>query len=136
MRDQPSAPALYPDARPPAPGDVLRRPALAAILRDIGEQGREAFYTGRIAEAIVGATDGMIGSRARDRLGIVGWYNEFSSDFAPTLDDSSSGFEAYYSFQVTPWLQFGPDIQYLIDPGLAAGEDDTTVLGARALIHF
>jgi porin len=80
--------------------------------------------------------DGMIGSRTKDRLGIVGWYNEFSSDFSPTFDDSSSGFEAYYSFQVTPWLQFGPDIQYLIDPGLHAGEDDTTVMGARALIHF
>ena len=78
----------------------------------------------------------MIWSRAKDKLGIVGWYNEFSSDFSPTLDDSSSGFEAYYSFHVTPWLQIGPNMQYLIDPGLEAGADDTTVLGARAMLHF
>lgn len=80
--------------------------------------------------------DGMLGSRHKDRFGVVGWYNEFSSDFASNLDDSSSGFEAYYTFKVTPWLELSPDIQYLIDPGLEAGFDDTTVLGARALILF
>lgn len=80
--------------------------------------------------------DSMIWTRAKDRLGIVGWYNEFSSDFDSTLDDSSAGFEAYYSFHVTPWLEIGPDVQYLIDPGLEAGADDTTVWGARALLLF
>jgi gamma-glutamyltranspeptidase/glutathione hydrolase len=59
---QPSAPALYPDHRPPKPGHVLRRPHLAAVLRAIGDRGRDAFYTGPVAEAIVAATNGVLTS--------------------------------------------------------------------------
>jgi porin len=80
--------------------------------------------------------DGMIRSRPNDVFGIVGWHNDFSSSLSGTLDDASNGFEAYYRFQVTPWLQVSPDVQYLMDPGLEEGADDTLVIGARALINF
>ena len=84
--------------------------------------------------------DGMIPFRSKDVFGIVGWYNNFSDDLNDTpvvdLSDRSSGFEFYYRFQVTPWLQVSPDVQYLIDPGIVEGEDDTVVLGLRALMHF
>jgi porin len=80
--------------------------------------------------------DGMIRSRPKDAFGIVGWYNDFSGDLSSTLDDSSEGFEAYYRFQATPWLQITPDVQYLFDPGMQQGNDDTLVVGARALINF
>ena len=49
---------------------------------------------------------------------------------------SKRGLEAYYRFQVTSWLQVSPDVQYLIDPGLTSDNDDTLVLGLRALIHY
>jgi porin len=80
--------------------------------------------------------DGMIPSRPKDVFGIVGWHNDFSDDLAGTLDDSSEGFEAYYRFQVTPWFQVSPDVQYLIDPGITQGADDAVVLGLRGLVHF
>lgn len=80
--------------------------------------------------------DGMIDARPHDVFGIVGWHNSFSDDLAGNLDDSSQGFEAYYRFQVTPWLQVSPDVQYLIDPGIQEGTDDAVVLGLRALVHF
>jgi porin len=84
--------------------------------------------------------DGMIPFRPKDVLGIVGWYNNFSDDLPdiPFIDisDSSKGFEAYYRFQVMPWMQLSADMQYLVDPGIVEGNDDTLVLGLRSLIHF
>ena len=80
--------------------------------------------------------DGMIPTRPKDVLGFVGWHNKFSDDLPNTLDDSSAGFEAYYRFQVAPWLQVSPDVQYLIEPGLEKDSDDTLILGLRALVLF
>lgn len=84
--------------------------------------------------------DGMIPFRPKDVFGIVGWYNKFSDDLPDTplvdISDSSKGFEAYYRIQVAPWLQVSPDVQYLIDPGIVEGNDDTLVLGLRTLVHF
>jgi porin len=78
--------------------------------------------------------DEMIPARPKDVFGIVGWYNKFSDELADNLDDSSYGFEAYYRFQVTPWLQLSPNVQYLIDPGIGEGTDNALVLGLRALV--
>jgi porin len=82
------------------------------------------------------SSDGMIPYRPNDVFGIVGWYNSFSDDLAAGTADDSKGFEAYYRFQVTPWAQVSPDIQYLIDPGITEGNEDTLVVGVRTLIHF
>lgn len=60
VEGQPSAFELYPDGVPPVEGSVLTRPALAVTMRAIAEQGREAFYAGRVADAIVEATGGLI----------------------------------------------------------------------------
>lgn len=59
---QASAPPLYPDGRLPQPGDVLRRPRLADTLTAIGREGREAFYSGAVGQAITEVTTGMISS--------------------------------------------------------------------------
>jgi len=45
---------LRPDGAPPARGDVLRLPALAATLEAIAATGRAAFYEGEIAAAMAG----------------------------------------------------------------------------------
>ena len=42
-----------PGGQPPKPGDVFRNPDLADALRVIADKGRDGFYKGRIAEAIV-----------------------------------------------------------------------------------
>ncbi|NNC93604.1 MAG: gamma-glutamyltranspeptidase [Acidimicrobiia bacterium] len=57
---QPSAFELYPGGTVPAAGAVLTRPALADTMRAIADHGREAFYGGRVAEAIEQATGGLI----------------------------------------------------------------------------
>ncbi|MGE0629813.1 MAG: gamma-glutamyltransferase [Hyphomicrobiaceae bacterium] len=46
------------DGRPVQPGDRLVNPAYAQTLAEIAEGGAEAFYRGRIAEAIVRAVHG------------------------------------------------------------------------------
>jgi len=60
VADQPSAAELYPDGAVPAPGDILRRPAFAATLRAIAEEGRDGFYSGPVADGIVAAAEGAI----------------------------------------------------------------------------
>lgn len=44
-----------PGGRPPAVGEVLRQPDLAATLERLGREGAESFYRGPLAEAIVRA---------------------------------------------------------------------------------
>ena len=51
---------MYPDGRAPLVGRKITRGRLAATLETIGEKGREAFYSGRMAEAISKAVDGYI----------------------------------------------------------------------------
>ena len=46
--------AYLPGGHAPAPGDVVRTPALAATLRRIAADGPSAFYAGDLAEAMAG----------------------------------------------------------------------------------
>ncbi len=57
---QASAPELYPDGRPPRATEVLRRPLLAATLRAVAAEGREALYSGRVGAAVTAATGGAL----------------------------------------------------------------------------
>ncbi len=44
---------LLPGGKPPVTGDVIRQPELGRTLRAIAAKGRDAFYTGEIAEDMV-----------------------------------------------------------------------------------
>jgi gamma-glutamyltranspeptidase / glutathione hydrolase len=46
---------FYPGGNPPKPGDTLKNPALAKLLRTVAEQGAAAFYSGDIARNIANA---------------------------------------------------------------------------------
>ena len=44
---------FMPGGKPPAEGEIFRNPALAKTLRLLSEKGRDAYYKGAIAEALV-----------------------------------------------------------------------------------
>jgi len=50
--DPESAAVFLPGGRAPAKGEVFRNPALARSYRDIAQEGRDAFYRGRIAREL------------------------------------------------------------------------------------
>lgn len=60
LAPQPAATGLYPNGQPPAIGDLVNRPQLAETLSGIAAAGREGFYAGPVADAIVTATRGVL----------------------------------------------------------------------------
>jgi porin len=75
------------------------------------------------------------GENRGDRFGIGWYFVGASSEFGPLPralfgPRNGSGVEAFYNFQVTPWLNITPDIQY-ISPGAGAIANDAFVYGLR-----
>lgn len=60
LAEQASAAPLYPEGRLPEPGQILRRRRLADTLAAVARDGREAFYSGAVGEAITEITAGRI----------------------------------------------------------------------------
>ena len=60
---------------------------------------------------------GMIPARGHDRFGLGFYYIDVNNPSLQGLFQSIKllrdeyGFEAFYNFAITPWLQFTPDIQ-------------------------
>jgi len=54
LRDPVTAALFLPGGRAPTAGDKMTNPPLAATLRRIGREGREAFYAGAVMQDIVG----------------------------------------------------------------------------------
>ncbi|MFD3190328.1 gamma-glutamyltransferase family protein [Sedimentitalea sp. HM32M-2] len=50
------------DGKPPVPGQMFRAPAQAEILRRVARDGRDAFYSGEIAEDIVATLNRLGGA--------------------------------------------------------------------------
>ena len=44
---------MNPSGKAPSAGEVFRNPDMASVLRELGAGGKEAFYGGRIGEAMV-----------------------------------------------------------------------------------
>jgi gamma-glutamyltranspeptidase/glutathione hydrolase len=63
-----SAKTYLPNGRPPACGEVFRNPDLARSLRRIGEHGRDGFYKGPTAEAILRVSAELGGAMAQADL--------------------------------------------------------------------
>jgi porin len=73
-----------------------------------------------------------------DTFGIGWYYTGTSDEFGPipraALDPrDGTGVELYYNFQVTPWLNITPDIQF-IRPGNRAIANDAEIYGLRMVM--
>jgi gamma-glutamyltranspeptidase/glutathione hydrolase len=66
--DPESVRTWYVDGRPPRPGQIFRNPQLARTLRLLQAGGREVFYRGEIAKAIVARSDALGGTMTQDDL--------------------------------------------------------------------
>jgi gamma-glutamyltranspeptidase/glutathione hydrolase len=65
-RDEFAAKVFLRDGRLPRFGETLRQPALAATLRRIGREGRDAFYRGPVAAEIVARLNALGGLHTLD----------------------------------------------------------------------
>ena len=82
---------------------------------------------------------GLIPKRNEDVLGF-GMYSVIASeDYREFVNDDfrrETGYELYYQFQLTPWLTFTPDLQYIYQPGGLTSATDAFVIGFRARVIF
>lgn len=84
----PAAAAQFlPDGRPLAVGDRLANPALGQTLRNIGESGPQAFYTGPIAEEMVAVLNAAGGAHQ------VSDFSGYSSTRTPPVRAAYRGYE-------------------------------------------
>jgi carbohydrate-selective porin OprB len=91
-------------------------------------------------------TFGLFASRSHDRMGIAGSYYHLSEGFTdavnlvgsatagPQLRDNYWTMEAFYNFQVTPWMHVSPNIQYLGSE--REGVDNALIIGSRLVVDF
>lgn len=91
--DQHSADVFLPCGKAPQPGDVHRQPALAGTLRAIAKEGRDGFYTGPVAEAIV---------RRLNALGGLHTLEDFAATGCDYVTPISTEYRGFRVHQVPP----------------------------------
>lgn len=82
---------------------------------------------------------GLIPRRAKDQWGVGYYFINLSDDFQSLIPSmqSEQGVEAYYNFEITPWLHISPDLQVIVDPGAGFGSRDVAVVyGLRVQMNF
>jgi gamma-glutamyltranspeptidase/glutathione hydrolase len=82
-----------PNGRPPKIGEVFRNPEYGRALELIAKQGRDAFYRGDIAKAIV---------KTVDRLGGVMSLSDFSEYQAQWVDPISTTYRGWKVYELPP----------------------------------
>ncbi len=78
---------------------------------------------------------GLIPTRAKDTYGI-GYYFCDLSDNLPDIMYQENGIEAYYSFEITPWMHLSPDLQIIMQPGGSSDRDVSLVWGLRLQMNL
>jgi gamma-glutamyltranspeptidase/glutathione hydrolase len=79
----------YPDGRMPRAGQLFRNPGLARALRAIAVGGRDAFYKGDIARAIVAKSRALGGALTRADLA------EFHAEWVEPISTRYHGFDVF-----------------------------------------
>jgi gamma-glutamyltranspeptidase/glutathione hydrolase len=90
LRADPAAVKAYlPAGRAPAVGEVFRNPDLARSLRQIAQNGRDAFYKGEIARLVLQSARSHGGTLAEQDLA------EFSSEWVDPISTTYRGWTVY-----------------------------------------
>jgi gamma-glutamyltranspeptidase/glutathione hydrolase len=79
----------YPRGVLPAPGGIFRNPALARALRALQQHGRDAFYKGEIARAIVAKSAALGGTMTAADLA------DFHAEWVTPLTTNYHGYDVY-----------------------------------------
>lgn len=80
---------FLPGGRPPEIGEMFRNPDVAKALRIVAEQGRDAFYKGEIAHAILATSAPLGGTMSLADL------EEFSSEWVDPISTDYRGWTIY-----------------------------------------
>jgi gamma-glutamyltranspeptidase/glutathione hydrolase len=88
-----SAACFLPGGHPPEKGALFRNPGLARSLAAIAHDGRDAFYRGAIADAIVGYSQSVGGLFAHSD------FTEHKSDF---VEPASTNYRGYDVWELPP----------------------------------
>jgi gamma-glutamyltranspeptidase / glutathione hydrolase len=90
LRGNEAAARTYlPDNKPPAVGQIFRNPDLARSLRLIAQGGRDAFYKGELAKAIVETSRRHGGTHAEKD------FAEYSSEWVEPISTTYRGWTVY-----------------------------------------
>jgi gamma-glutamyltranspeptidase/glutathione hydrolase len=89
LQDPITAKVMLPGGKPPEVGDKMRNPALAATLRLIGREGREAFYSGPVMRDILGRLNELGGLHQEEDFAAQ------RSDWVEPIHASYRGYEVY-----------------------------------------
>ncbi|HEY3458715.1 MAG TPA: gamma-glutamyltransferase [Bryobacteraceae bacterium] len=89
QRDDESGRVFLPGGKPPQVGQIFRNPGLAKAFRLIAEQGRDAFYKGEIAQAILSTSRRQGGTMTAEDL------SSFSSEWVSPVSIDYRGWKIY-----------------------------------------
>jgi gamma-glutamyltranspeptidase/glutathione hydrolase len=89
LRDPVTAALFLPGGKPPAAGDRMTNPPLAATLRRIGREGREAFYSGAVMHEIVSRLKSLGGLHEEEDFAAQ------RSNWVEPIHASYRGYEVY-----------------------------------------
>ena len=93
LREPPAAATWLVDGKAPRIGDLFVNPALAKTLRLIAEGGRDAFYRGPIAEAIVAYSDSKRGFLTMQ---------DFEEHTSTWVEPLSTDYDEYTLYELPP----------------------------------
>jgi gamma-glutamyltranspeptidase/glutathione hydrolase len=88
-QDPAAAATFLPNGRAPAPGEIFSNPRLGATLQQIADGGRDAFYNGAVAAAIVADL------KKRNGLFDARDFAEHRSDFVDPISTNYRGYDVY-----------------------------------------
>jgi gamma-glutamyltranspeptidase / glutathione hydrolase len=93
LADPITASLFLPGGRAPEPGDRMANPPLAATLRRIGREGREAFYSGAVMHDILGRLKSLGGLHEED---------DFAAQRANWVAPISTPYRGYDVYECPP----------------------------------